>query len=69
VLLGQKGDRDGDGGCEMKKTARLDFVSRTSVQDESDGVLCLNARWSGGRDGPTEGRGAGSLPPGWGWLE
>jgi hypothetical protein len=39
------------------------------VPDESDGVLCLNVRWSGGEDGPTEGRGAGSLPPGWGRLE
>ena len=64
VLLGLKDDRDEDGGSEMKKTAGLEWVLRTSVPDESDGVLCLNVRWSGGEDGPTEGRGAGSLPPG-----
>jgi hypothetical protein len=70
VLLGRKDDRDEDGGSEMKKkTAGLDWVLRTSVPDESDGVLCLNVRWSGGEDGSTEGWGAGSLPPGWGRLE
>jgi hypothetical protein len=70
VLLGRKDDRDEDGGSEKKKkkTAGLDWVLRTSVLDESDGVLCLNVRWSG-EDGPTEERGAGSLPPGWGRLE
>ena len=69
VLLGRRDDQD-DGGNELKKKApNLDWVLRTSVPDESDGVLCLNVRWSGGEDGPTEGRGAGSLPPGWGRLE
>jgi hypothetical protein len=70
VLLRRKDDLDEDIGSEMKKKAAgLDWVLRTSVPDESDGVLCLNVRWSGGEDGPMEGRGAGSLPPGWGRLE
>jgi len=69
VLLVRKDDRDEDGDSEMKKMAGLDWVLRTSVPDESDGVLYLNVRWSGREDGPTEGRGAGSLPPGWGRLE
>jgi hypothetical protein len=47
MLLGRKGDRDEDGGSEMKKkTAGLDWVLRTSVPDESDGVFCSNVRWS-----------------------
>ena len=44
MLLGRKDDRDEDGGSE--KTAGLDWVLRTSMPDESDGVLCLNVRWS-----------------------
>jgi hypothetical protein len=69
VLLGRKENQDDDAGSELKKKAAgQDWVLRTSVPDESDGVLCLNVRWSGGEDGPTEGRGAGSLPPGWGRL-
>ena len=44
VLLGRKDNRDEDGGSEMKKTAGLDWVLRTSVPDESDEVLCLNMR-------------------------
>ena len=68
VLLGRRGDQDDDGNELQKKFPRLDWVLRTSVPDESDGVLCLNVRWSGAEDGPTEGRGAGSLPPGWGRL-
>jgi hypothetical protein len=45
VLLGRKDDRDEDGDSEMKKkTAGLDWVLRTSVPDESDGVLYLNVR-------------------------
>jgi hypothetical protein len=47
VLLGRKDDRDEDRGSEMKKKmAGLDWVLRMSVPDESDGVLCLNVRWS-----------------------
>lgn len=45
VLLGRKDDRDEGGGSETKKKAAgLDWVLRTSVSDESDGVLCLNVR-------------------------
>jgi hypothetical protein len=69
VLLRRKDDRDEDRGSEMKKTAGLDWVLRIRVPDESDRVLCLNVRWSGEEDGPIEGRGAGSLPSGWGRLE
>jgi hypothetical protein len=69
VLLSRKEDEDDKGNELKKKAAGLDWVLRTSVPDESDGVLCLNVRWKGGEDGPTEGRGAGSLPPGWGRLE
>ena len=69
VLLRRKDDQDDEGNELKKKAPGLDWVLRTSVPDESDGVLCLNVRWNGGEDGPTEGRGAGSLPPGWGRLE
>ena len=68
VLLGKRDD-DEDDGNEVKRKRGMDWVLRTSVPDESDGVLCLSVRWSGGDEFPERGRGAGSLPPGWGRLE
>jgi hypothetical protein len=51
------------------KTRRAgDWVLRTSVPDESDGVLSINVRWNSWEGMVATGRGAGSLPPGWGRL-
>ncbi|KAI1623271.1 hypothetical protein EDD37DRAFT_464264 [Exophiala viscosa] len=45
-----------------------DWVLRTSMPDESDGVLSLTIRWTNDTTGLTTTRGAASLPPGWGRL-
>lgn len=49
-------------------TKHIDWVLRTSMPDESDGILSLSIRWA--RDGVdiADLRGAASLPPGWGRL-
>lgn len=46
----------------------IDWVLRTSVPDDSDGILSLSVRWSRtfDEDGPE--RSSASLPPGWGRL-
>ena len=47
----------------------VDWVLRTSISDESDGVLTLSVRWSVQHGVLEGGRGAASLPPGWGRLQ
>jgi hypothetical protein len=64
VLL-RKPEIDDD---EPMKRHGPDWVLRTSVPDESDGVLSLAIRWTIGSDSTTFERGAASLPPGWGRL-
>lgn len=51
----------------IKKRA-ADWVLKTSVPDESDGVLSISIRWSMDSDSTKLKRGAASLPPGWGRL-
>ena len=50
------------------KRARVDWVLRTTMPDESDGVLSLTIKWSRDFESVSEIRGAASLPPGWGRL-
>jgi hypothetical protein len=64
VLL-RKPEIDDD---EPLKRRVPDWVLRTSVPDESDGVLSLSIRWSMESDSAAFERGAASLPPGWGRL-
>jgi hypothetical protein len=45
-----------------------DWVLRTTMPDESDGVLSLTIRWSKDLESVADARGAASLPPGWGRL-
>ena len=45
-----------------------DWVLRTNMPDESDGILSLTIRWPRFDDKVAETRGAESLPPGWGRL-
>ena len=45
-----------------------DWVLRTNMPDESDGILSLTIRWPNSDDKVAETRGAESLPPGWGRL-
>ncbi|EXJ72474.1 uncharacterized protein A1O5_04979 [Cladophialophora psammophila CBS 110553] len=70
VLLKKPEDDGLDADESSKRRGRgADWVLRTSMPDESDGVLSLTIRWT--RDETTsvrESRGAESLPPGWGRL-
>lgn len=50
---------------EVVKKGAVDWVLRTSIPDESDGILSLAIRWTMGSDSSDFGRGAASLPPGW----
>jgi hypothetical protein len=59
--------RKADAGSDPPKK-HLEWVLRTSVPDESDGVLSLTIKWSKDMDSVLEARGASSLPPGWGRL-
>lgn len=45
----------------------VDWVLRTSVPDESDGIINLAVKWSN-MTSSADSRGAASLPPGWGRL-
>ena len=54
---------------EADQKRGIDWVLRTSIADESDGVLSLALRWSWSDDSPENDRGSESLPPGWGRLE
>ena len=60
---------DDDAGKDLKTRPVGEWVLRTTMPDESDGVISLNVRWSMQDASPASGRGAGSLPPGWGRLE
>ena len=59
--------RKADNGNDTPRK-HLDWVLRTSMPDESDGVLSLTIKWSKDIESITETRGAASLPPGWGRL-
>jgi hypothetical protein len=47
----------------------MDWVLRTSIPDESDGVLSLSVRWNVQRASSGSDRGVASLPPGWARLK
>ena len=47
---------------------RADWVLRTSVPEDSDGVLTLSVRWRSGIDNDGPDRDSASLSPGWGRL-
>jgi hypothetical protein len=66
TILLRKPEMDND---ELSKKGATDWVLRTSIPDESDGVLSLSIRWSLESDSSEFGRGAASLPPGWGRLK
>ncbi|RMD39432.1 hypothetical protein DV735_g5695, partial [Chaetothyriales sp. CBS 134920] len=78
VLLRKPGDEPGVESSDSirKGGAAIDWVLRTSVPDESDGILSLTIRWSrdegeeagDGKKLSRNDRGASSLPPGWGRL-
>ncbi|OCT50504.1 hypothetical protein CLCR_06858 [Cladophialophora carrionii] len=85
VLLRRMDSAESDEGEEKARRQRAsDWVLRTSVPDESDGILSLTVRWprddgasalagtvSGSASASAsvaEMRGAASLPPGWGRL-
>ncbi|EXJ62454.1 hypothetical protein A1O7_02891 [Cladophialophora yegresii CBS 114405] len=80
VLLRRTGStQDHEEGEEkMRRQRASDWVLRTSMPDESDGILSLTVRWPrndgalglGGSASASvaEMRGAASLPPGWGRL-
>ncbi len=59
--------RKADSGNETPKQ-HLDWVLRTTMPDESDGVLSLTVRWPKDIELVSDLRGAASLPPGWGRL-
>ncbi|OAL30320.1 hypothetical protein AYO20_08798 [Fonsecaea nubica] len=69
VLL-KKPENDNDSDESTRKRGRgVDWVLRTSMPDDSDGILSLTIRWT--REETTSSRvlrGAESLPPGWGRL-
>lgn len=58
--------RKADDDSQSQK--HVDWVLRTSMPDDSDGILSVSIRWT--RDSVEVGavRGAASLPPGWGRL-
>jgi hypothetical protein len=64
VLLSKSAD-DEDGGAPRK---HADWVLRTSVPEDSDGILSLTIRWTRDSRAVADVRGAASLPPGWGRL-
>lgn len=53
---------------ERSEKMGLDWVLRTSIPDESDGVLSLSVRWNILADQGESERGVTSLPPGWARL-
>ncbi|RMZ83809.1 hypothetical protein DV738_g1026, partial [Chaetothyriales sp. CBS 135597] len=75
VLLQKPVDgEEGESSDSIRKGA-VDWVLRTSVPDESDGILSLSIRWSTDdvesddqKNLSRDVRGASSLPPGWGRL-
>ncbi|KAK5235198.1 hypothetical protein LTR47_004034 [Exophiala xenobiotica] len=61
ILLSKPGDED-------KSGKNTDWVLRTSMPDESDGILSLTIRWARDMTTVADTRGISSLPPGWGRL-
>ena len=55
-----------DGGVDVKRIS--DWVLRTSVPDDSDGVLTLSVRWRQDYDEEGPERSVASMAPGWGRL-
>jgi hypothetical protein len=53
---------------ENESRKHVDWVLRTSMPDESDGILSVTIRWTRDMAEVVERRGASSLPPGWGRL-
>lgn len=53
---------------ENETRKHVDWVLRTSMPDESDGILSVTIRWSRDMTEVVESRGASSLPPGWGRI-
>ncbi|KAK4943255.1 hypothetical protein LTR10_017097 [Elasticomyces elasticus] len=53
---------------ETNPRKQSDWVLRTSMPDESDGVLSLTIRWTNDMTAVATTRGVASLPPGWGRL-
>ncbi|KIV76895.1 hypothetical protein PV11_08745 [Exophiala sideris] len=53
---------------ETNPRKQSDWVLRTSMPDESDGVLSLTIRWTNDGTSVAATRGVASLPPGWGRL-
>lgn len=51
---------------ENETRKHVDWVLRTSMPDESDGILSVTIRWSRDMTEVVESRGASSLPPRWG---
>jgi hypothetical protein len=70
VLLRQPTPDNADGD-EKRRGRAFDWVLRTSMSDESDGILSLTIRWTTDHVGHSvqDLRGATSLPPGWGRLK
>ena len=55
-----------DGGVDVKRIS--DWVLRTSVPDDSDGVLTLSVRWRQDYDEEGPERSVASMAPGWGRI-
>ncbi|KEF61486.1 uncharacterized protein A1O9_03052 [Exophiala aquamarina CBS 119918] len=53
---------------ENESRKHIDWVLRTSMPDESDGILSVTIRWTREMTDIVETRGVSSLPPGWGRL-
>lgn len=53
---------------EQSTRKRSDWVLRTSMPDESDGILSLTIKWTNDTKAVASVRGVASLPPGWGRL-
>ena len=62
VLLRQP---ENDGEAQKK---HVDWILRTSMPDESDGILNLTIKWNKDSTEVGQVRGVASLPPGWGRL-
>ncbi len=68
VLLRKAESDDEELGEDKKRRRANDWVLRTSMPDESDGILSLTIRWTmdDAMRSVADVRGASSLPPGWG---
>ena len=68
TILLRRAEDDDDEEDKGKRT-NSDWVLRTSVSDESDGILSMSVKWDYGGEVWGSGRGAASLPPGWGRVQ